>query len=1028
MTVYSTKGTATYSQSDKKITLSLADSTSFFTVGEQVTVTAVYNQGTSILQVAKPLTVSNTATLTEFELGEITTTRAALKDAKINLTNLGTGTYYFPVKSAKDQYGNALTAKELDTMMVKEGETGVEGGNLYITPYTAEGAYAYVDGFAELDDGSIAMEVKKGGLNSPGTAIFTITGVSGFQGTQELTIVDDPYIAELTVSAPTLYVGEEAELTITAKDQDGNDLSMFDLIGNKYNKKTTAVSGSGTFNADATYYFDDFNHLTKGCSSIKFSDDSATFKVTTNTSKKTVTFTYTPGTKGQTIVSLQTATPTPSNITWTVEGATYPAGISKLATGVETAGVVGGNTIATLSNDNIVFLSNSGAEITASEINTADATLYPQLTTATTITHLGSTTSDEYYYKVSLKSGDSVTVTPATGAVTSSTSKTGSSKVNVTLYSVDKDDKVTTLASKDFTFTVAAITYNSYKAKLATGSELLYVNKNSGDYAEFVVIGVDADGNEVEMATNQYSVTVDSGLSVDGDKVLGACSTLSAKGTAVATIWAQVNGTGADQAVATVDVPYDVAAPVAQSAGQKKNDKKTTTVDYSNVTAGTLTNGVLTLTTDTGDVYKLYILDQYNQEMADTVWAIAGTILSADYEMDGTAGTEYAITATNVKVSGSWTATNATNTTKIEVKNTASTKITNETDLRTALAKAASDPTTSTTITLEGNVVLSQGASLTVAAGDTLVVAEGYTLTDAASNLVEANGEIQVDGTLRTGQNVAIAATTGKISVSDTGTWAISGSAVTNDGTIENAGTITNGATLTNNGVVTTTGALSGAGTYDGISGTWNLNSTTAANTLATFKAVGAASGFTTDCNINITPASATTVTLDGNLIIGDADTDIVVGANAVLATSTRNFTVPGSIEIVGEITTGGGTVTVKDFTVSGTGKVTANAAGFVLTSGGTVRYAATNTLSNAKFALGGTDGDTAVFTDGTSTMSLTGDDADATANYTATALSGHVSQTGYLTGTTTTLSYIEIGVSGDATPVTLVAYTKGTT
>ena len=196
LTLTSTKGTATYSQADNKVKVECGESI-FFTVG-----------GTTILQVSKPLTVSSQATLTKFELGDVTTTKTALKDAKINLTNLATNTYYFPVKAAEDQYGNKLSAKELDTMMIKADETDptADGyGNLYITPNQLAGSYAYVTGFEELSDKTIAMKVSLGGLKSPGTAVFSMTGVSGYQGTAELVIEDDPFIAVLTVSAPTFY-------------------------------------------------------------------------------------------------------------------------------------------------------------------------------------------------------------------------------------------------------------------------------------------------------------------------------------------------------------------------------------------------------------------------------------------------------------------------------------------------------------------------------------------------------------------------------------------------------------------------------------------------------------------------------------------------------------------------------------------------------------------------------------------------------------------------------------------------------
>ena len=925
LTVYSTKGTASYSQADKKITLDTSANTGvFFNTGEQVTVTAVYTNGSTPLQVAKALTVSNVATLTEFDLGDVATSRASLKDAKVNLTNLATDTYYFPVQTAKDQYGNNLTAKELDDMMVKSGETGTDAGNLYITPNTTSGAYAYITGFSALTDGTIAMNVSKGSLNSPGKAIFSITGVSGYQGTKELEIEDDPFIASLTLSAPSLYAGQKAEITISAKDQYGEEINLYNYIGSA-NDGDGVVSGiAGT----TAYDFDDVNHLTKGHSSITFS--AGTYSVSTNSSKKTVKLEYTPATKGTVIATVQDATPYVSNLSWSVDGTPTPAGISGLKTGTQTTFTVGSGESTDLDvGGTILFLDSTGAAINYDDLSAADKVddeVYPQYDGGTAKTACVGAANEgdvEYYYHIDDPSADCIALNAAMAVVTPHATKVGTSNVKITLYSITEagaTDKVSTLGSYTVKFTTADGSYKSYKASLNSASSLLYVSSTSTDTTGFTVIGVDANGYEKAIPADDYVVDVDSTLTVvndaDGNPVLvSGKATKTEKGTAVATIWAQINGTGEKQAVATVDVPYDVAAPVAQSAVQYKKVGQTTATkealsglaavtatEFTGILTGYLADGVLTIADGT-DAWRMYLVDQYGLPMASSVWTQNGSAITAASWADTTT---YAVKAVSDKVTGTWTVTTGDQTNQPSVLNTATSgTVYSEAGLIEALAKAKANSSIADTITLETEAGgLSLGSAIEIPANDTLVIKSGSTL-NLNNKTVTNNGTIQVDGILTNGAadtNVTVA---GAVKIGNGGSVAPLGD-LTLSGKVTSTGTITVATTkkLTLSGTGNTIKSISGAGSVDITAG-----------------------------STEITTFGDGTGAL--NLERKNAESTVVVGTVNTAGIITENYA-DGSMEL-GTITktadTTGITLTTGTLKITGTFKI-AEAAKTVLTAG----------------------------------------------------------------------------------------------
>ena len=386
---------------------------------------------------------------------------------------------------------------------------------------------------------------------------------------------------------------------MTATDQYGDALDLYDLI-----KEQTAVT---------TVNFEDLNHLTKGTTKITLSGTNpGSITVKKDSSKKTVKFTYNPDSSidktTSVIATVQTATPTASALTWTVNAEPTLAGI-KSYDGDTT--VKKGTKIADTANvQKYTMLDTTGGTSTKKADYVEDDA---------TIQGYAKTSGATYGYYIGIKSSDTKAFSVnSDGSITAGTdSNHYSSTITATLYKVaaapagasSTNDVVTPLKSITFTANIAGAA-KSYTATLHKGDELLYVNKDSKDSAAFDVKAVDE--NSVAIAFDDYTVTVDSDLAVKGQEILGVPKkTVSAAGTAVATIW--VDG----KAEVTVDVPYDVAAPVAQKTDVSKYDAATeATAAYAKDTVDDVAayqqgDGVVALTDSSSNVYYFMILDQY---------------------------------------------------------------------------------------------------------------------------------------------------------------------------------------------------------------------------------------------------------------------------------------------------------------------------------------------------------------------------------------------------------------------------------
>ena len=921
---YASKGTATYSAADNEITLTLVNP-NMFTAGEQIVVTAMYQDGAVVKQVSKTLTVSNMASVSKLEFGELKSTNTALANAPVNISNMSGGTYYKEVV-AEDQYGNVLTANDLKKMLFNS--TTNSKGTLYATPSQATGSYVYLDSFDTTADNKVIAKYKLGALGMPGKQIFTYTAVGGYTTTDEIEVVDDPFIASLTVQVPELYGGKEAELTLIAKDQDGNDVDLFNFVGTT-NKVKTGADGTGTFGGAAqyTYTFDDINHLTQGASSITI-PQGLTLKVGKNTANKTVKFTLTPAsnTDAQSkayVLTVQTATPTVANVQCSVQTDPHPYGIATNYKGKTTNSVTVKASTAYDLTKNVMLLDQYSADLdTVAALVTATKV---GLETTTKIVATDDFATAGYAVQF-LKSDGTILTTPA--AVTTAGTYTAE------LW-YDEDGATTTkhavrLANKTFTIVHADTTYVSYSAGLSSDDKLLYVGAANQDCEKVVVKGRDASGNEVTLDYGEYTtqlrtnptggLTITSGVVEEGTGVAWDAAAGEAKGTAIVDVY--VSG----EVVASVDVPYSNKDPVTSAMTATLNGKSVDVVS-SGIEVASANSGSYTLTTvatdgtptddvlyvdkdgtgiavtkDTAD-YVIKFVDQYGRSVISAKWQGVDIVngQSAVFARRGTL----------VVLNGNFSQAIPVS---IEDSSSAATAITVTNEAALVAAVNAGDRD----VTLDADVTLTQ--PITVAAGKKLTIASTRTLVNEST--------ITVEGALEGSNN------TDKL---------------TNNGTIVF-------------GAAGTFGATTFPATVDvTASGTWTLGNTTAAAQKNILDKVAVLAP-TTAMTVNINKSSAVVA---GALI--DAKTTVNV-AEGVTLSPAGALTATGKLNNAGTIAMTDTALTVSattgELTNTGTITFTSNA-NSKLVNNGTVNDSGTITLG----ALATVEqGGTATFSGGTKT------------------------------------------------------------
>jgi hypothetical protein len=585
-----------------------------FTLGEKITLTAIYKSGSTVIQQTGEVVVSNASYVADMKFGELTTTKKAYVGKRVTLERFHNGSYYLPVV-AKDQYGNTLNADTLEDSLTT---------SLFVTPAVAQSVYAGFDKFDTLDDGTVVMYVNSKATAMPGKTVINISALGGYTTQATFEVSDNSYIDALTFEVPgSLYTGEKAELNVYGVDQYGETVDLYDLYDSVHSNATTIL-------------FDDPNGISHTTTRVTASNGN--FSVEKNNKK--VKFFYTPQGAADSAVTFttQTASNKVNTQTITIGAAGAVSKVASIKAGVN-KNIAPTNKTYDIESA-VVFEDENGNKVdyTSSKFPTYDA----DAATATAAGKWG-VYSDK-------NCTTAVTVTDGIMSVT------GANGADVTYYIGLTTDATAGIDQvKQFTLHIAnpeetaagKFVYKSYRAEIKDGKKLLN-NVEDADSATVVVYGTDKDGCEVKLTpqdgTNtvangkaDYTMTVSDGFdqatSVNVIKpAAGNASAANAKeaktGKVTATVW-----DAAGKEAATASIEYSNAPAVATSAEWYS----TTWYDAKHIVYADATDEVIRATDDQmkitangfeindgtyntrGEVgYNLGILDQYGNNIAVT--------------------------------------------------------------------------------------------------------------------------------------------------------------------------------------------------------------------------------------------------------------------------------------------------------------------------------------------------------------------------------------------------------------------------
>jgi hypothetical protein len=501
------------------------------------------------------LTVSASSVAKEINVGELTMTDAEKKintTGRIDSDDLAAGgdDYYFPI-TAKDQYGNALTATQLGNM--------VTAGTLIISPKNADTAgfkpaNAGASTFSTLSDGSVVMYIVGNGT-AYGSEQITLVSTSGTTATAKATVAQDELIKTLTVTpSDTLTQGAEVAATVEATNNYDETVDLY--------KDVTYESGA---NFVLTYKGGDAHSANDGTAHVTFTN--ATMTATKNAATKKVSFTITAGAAAVTAITYANNGTNVTSASYTAQATGVPTTIKGLASTVDTT-IAKGATINLTTAGNVLFLDQYDKVIKSGTASTTVPGYVDEIPAA----------DNNYYFMVGESSNASVATNTA-GTITAVAA--GTATFDITLHQnktgvtnpIDTWTLKITVIDKDAT----SGQYASYDCSLKAGDELLYtgaLSSTSGDSATIVVKGTDANGNTAKLSAaggspdytvvartmpqgstpaDMFTITADK-ITVTDAKTLG---TTASTGTLYADIYVGSSKVG------TVEVPYSNATPEA---------------------------------------------------------------------------------------------------------------------------------------------------------------------------------------------------------------------------------------------------------------------------------------------------------------------------------------------------------------------------------------------------------------------------------------------------------------------------------
>ena len=482
-----------------------------YRLNDVVAAVVIYQANAQAVTKSGTFTISNEAAISEITIKEVVYNK---KGEAITLDedyDLSKGAYV--LVSAKDQYGNDVTTLDWSAATTKNAIVQVAGGltNLKAAATTSEEITVAGVKYAGI---KLAKDNTSNPIGAGNATLIVISNGTGKTAQGTVTVANGVKVDTITINVPsTIYGGEDNELTYSAKDTYGKDVTSVSALA--------AVTGIDSL---------------KSTGAIWVKED----PLTGNAKMYYTAASNTTGVAAYDVKALLTKTYKASTVNFTIQPNAVPTAIT--GTKDLTTGAIVGNTID-VKLDNIKVVDQYGRAITPASPYVVEA----------------SVENDDATTGLNGKSLSSTATT--TNALTA-----GESKVKFTLYN-------DTTAVNDYTVTFTGVNADDIKSYEVADIDTLYMGATANTAYDKTadVKGVTADG--VKVAFSDYTVACDQGIIDNDNKKIKSTDLTSGllkdKDSAEATlVFTMANGTSIEK-----KVTLSKAAPQVKTV-KLKNDKE----------------------------------------------------------------------------------------------------------------------------------------------------------------------------------------------------------------------------------------------------------------------------------------------------------------------------------------------------------------------------------------------------------------------------------------------------------------------
>ena len=497
-----------------------------YRLNDIVAAVVIYQEGATAVTKSGTFTISNEAAIAEITIKDGVYNK---KGEAVDLTedyDFAKNNAYVLV-SAKNQYGDAVTKFDWSTNTSKNSIVQVAGGLTYLTADADTSEEITVDG---VKYAGIKLAVESGKTLGAGDAtVLVVSNGTGVTAQGTVKVANGVKVDTISINVPTIYGGEDNELSYTALDTYGKEVTSVAAL-----KKVTGIASSKT------------------AGSIWVKEDPISGKAKlyyTAEANNTGMATYD-------VESLLTPTYKASTVNFTIQPNAVPTAIT--GTKDLTTGAIVGKSL-TVKLANLKIVDQYGRAITP-------AAPYK------VVASVAADTAATGFNGKDLVAADA----------TASSLSAGESKVTFTLNDGTKD-------INDYTVTFTGVNADDIKTYEVADIATLYMGANaSTDYNKTAdVKGVTADG--VKVAFDDYTVACDQSIIDTDNKTIKSTDLTSGllkdKDSAETTlVFTMANGTSIEK-----KVTLSKAAPQVKTV-KLKNDKEAFEVSAGAVNYATLSS------------------------------------------------------------------------------------------------------------------------------------------------------------------------------------------------------------------------------------------------------------------------------------------------------------------------------------------------------------------------------------------------------------------------------------------------------